>query len=93
MLVVDIGSKKKIKLANPTIIAKKGKTAIEEGCLSVLDKTVKVSRSEEIVVKALDENNKISTFLFSGLEAIAVQHEIDHLEGKIILDYLEDVEC
>ena len=88
MLVVDIANKKKIKLANPVIIAKKGTTATEEGCLSVPDKNIKIERYEEIVVKALDENNKIGTFLFTGLEAIAVQHEIDHLNGKIILDYL-----
>ena len=88
MLVVDIGNKKRIKLANPIIIAKKGTISVEEGCLSIPNKNIKVMRSEEIVVKALNENNKIGTFLFSGFEAVAVQHEIDHLDGKIILDYL-----
>lgn len=90
MLVVDVGNNKKIKLANPNIIAKKGIVNTEEGCLSVPNKNVKVNRAEQIVVKALDENNKYGTFLFTDMEAIAVQHEIDHLDGKIILDYLDN---
>jgi peptide deformylase len=89
ILVVDVTKTKNkpIKLANPKIIASKGKKIVEEGCLSVPKKHIKVERFEEIVIEAIDGNGKFGKFLFSGFEAVAVQHEIDHLNGKIILDY------
>lgn len=92
ILVVDVSKKrnKPVKLANPKIVLSKGKVVAEEGCLSVPKKYIKVERFAEIVVEAIDGNGQKGKFLFSGFEAIAVQHEMDHLEGKLILDYEND---
>lgn len=92
ILVVDVSKKrnKPVKLANPKIVLSKGKVVAEEGCLSVPKKYIKVERYAEIVVEAIDGNGKKGKFFFAGFEAIAVQHEMDHLEGKLILDYEND---
>ncbi|MEK6564060.1 MAG: peptide deformylase [Candidatus Omnitrophota bacterium] len=78
---------KVLKLANPRIIKKKGQEAIEEGCLSLPGITVKVKRAREVTCQALDENNQQIEFEAGGLLSRAVQHEIDHLMGKLIIDY------
>ena len=87
MLVIDIGKQNIIKIANPQIIAQKGTACIAEGCLSVPDQNIKVERFSDIVVRGLDANSREITILLSGLEAIAMQHEMDHLIGKTIMDY------
>lgn len=76
-----------LKLANPRVIKKKGQEAIEEGCLSLPGITVKVKRAREITCQALDENNQQIEFEVSDLLSRAIQHEIDHLTGKLIIDY------
>jgi len=77
-----------LKMVNPKIISKKGSSSLEEGCLSVPDKSVNVKRAEEITISYIDENNKERTETFSGLTARVIQHELDHLAGKLIIDYL-----
>jgi len=74
-------------LVNPEIISKKGATSFEEGCLSVPGQTVKVRRFEEVTVSYSDENKEQKTRVFKGLTAIIVQHEIDHLNGTLIMDH------
>lgn len=72
---------------NPEIIRKSWKkTAIEEGCLSVPGKNGYVKRSETIILKSLDENGKEHKLRFSGLAAIVIQHEVDHLNGVLFID-------
>lgn len=73
---------------NPEIIEKKGKMINEEGCLSVPNNYAKVERAEEITVKALDENGNVFTLSADGLLAVCIQHEMDHLQGKLFVDYL-----
>jgi len=73
---------------NPEIIAKNGVTISEEGCLSVPNNYAKVERAEQVTVRALDENGKTFELEASGLLAVCVQHEMDHLIGKLFVDYL-----
>jgi peptide deformylase len=86
MIVVDIG-KGLYKLINPTILKKEGVQAMEEGCLSVPGVTVKVKRAKKILIRALDEDGREVSFDAQDFLACACQHEMDHLLGKLILDY------
>ncbi|MEZ7229178.1 peptide deformylase [Alteromonas sp. DY56-G5] len=73
---------------NPEIIRKDGSTISEEGCLSVPGNYAKVERAEAITVKALDQNGENFELDAEGLLAICIQHELDHLKGKLFIDYL-----
>ncbi|WP_338519588.1 peptide deformylase [Alteromonas gracilis] len=73
---------------NPEIIRKDGVTISEEGCLSVPGNYAKVERAESITVKALDANGDTFELDAEGLLAICIQHELDHLKGKLFIDYL-----
>lgn len=73
---------------NPEIIEQKGKMINEEGCLSVPNNYAKVERAEEITVKALNEKGEEFTLNAEGLLAVCIQHEMDHLRGKLFIDYL-----
>jgi len=77
---------------NPEILEREGTVEAEEGCLSVpgIFDTL-TSRSERIVVRALDRDGKPFEMQVDGLLAICVQHEMDHLEGKLFVDYLSDL--
>lgn len=73
---------------NPEIIAKEGSTISEEGCLSVPGNYAKVDRAEKVTVKALDGEGEPFELEADGLLAICIQHELDHLDGKLFVDYL-----
>ena len=73
---------------NPEIIAKSGDFTNEEGCLSVPGIYAKVDRSEFVTLKALDRNGEEFTVEADELFAICLQHEMDHLQGKLFVDYL-----
>ena len=73
---------------NPEIMRKDGSTISEEGCLSVPGNYAKVERAESITVKALDQNGESFELDAEGLLAICIQHELDHLKGKLFIDYL-----
>ena len=75
-----------IKLINPEIRHAKGEIVWEEGCLSVIDFTAEVKRAEQVEVVALDEKEKEVRIETEGLLAVALQHEIDHLDGKLFID-------
>jgi peptide deformylase len=87
LIVVDAGSGL-YKLVNPRIVKKEGRQVLEEGCLSVPGVSVKVKRAKKIVVQALDEDAKPLCIEAQNLLACVFQHEIDHLEGKLIVDYV-----
>jgi peptide deformylase len=76
---------------NPVITHKNGTTVSEEGCLSVPNNYAKIDRAESITVKALDKNGKEFELEADGLLAICIQHELDHLEGKLFVDYLSSL--
>ena len=91
LAVVDVGEGL-VKLANPQIVKKEGEAVEEEGCLSVPNVLVKVKRAKKITLSFLNENGEASQLSADGLFARAIQHEIDHLSGRIIVDYLNPVE-
>lgn len=86
MIVVDTGSGL-YKLINPKIIKKEGSQVMEEGCLSVPGVCVKVKRAKKIKISAYDEFARPVTIEAEDLLACVFQHEIDHLKGKLIIDY------
>jgi peptide deformylase len=73
---------------NPRIVARSGVADREEGCLSVPGVFDKVSRAERITVEAQDVSGNSYTLEAEGLLAVCIQHEIDHLEGKVFVEYL-----
>ena len=74
------------KLINPRITRAEGEIIWEEGCLSVVDFTAEVRRAAQVEVVALDEHEKELKIAAEGLLAVALQHEIDHLDGKLFID-------
>lgn len=73
-------------MVNPEILRHEGASVMREGCMSVPDYTGDVQRAEEITVRFLDENGEVRTIESSAFEAVAIQHEIDHLDGLLFLD-------
>jgi peptide deformylase len=92
LLVVDITSDRTDPhvLINPVIIEKDGTTVSEEGCLSVPGYYEEVERAEHIRVRYLDRDGNEVESEFDDLLGVCVQHEIDHLEGKLFVDYLSE---
>jgi len=90
VLVIDISEDKNqpLCLINPEIIAEEGTESCDEGCLSVPDFYESVQRAEKVTVKALDQNGDEFTLQADGLLAVCIQHEMDHLKGKLFVDYL-----
>jgi peptide deformylase len=86
LMVADIGEGL-YKLVNPEITKKRGSQVLEEGCLSVPEISIKVKRAKSVMVKALDEYGKQVLIKADGLLACVFQHEIDHLKGRLIVDY------
>jgi len=85
-IVVDVGEGL-VKLVNPQILLKEGKSILEEGCLSLPGITVKMERAKKVKVKGWDEEGNGVEIEGKGLLAHAFQHEIDHLQGVLIIDY------
>ena len=75
-----------LQMVNPRIIDHKGQTIVREGCMSVPEYTGNVSRYEQVVVEFQDQENQRQVIRAEGFEAIAIQHEIDHLDGYLFLD-------
>lgn len=94
VVVVDVSGNKLgrdnnhdlLTMINPEIIRKEGSRVMREGCMSVPDYTGNVTRAESIVVQFLDRNGLERVINSSGFEAVAIQHEIDHLDGMLFLD-------
>ncbi len=92
LLVADVSSDKDDPhvLINPTIVEKKGTVITEEGCLSVPGFYAEVERAEKIRVAYLDRDGDQRQTEMEGLLAVCVQHEMDHLDGKLFVDYLSE---
>jgi len=90
VLVIDISPEKNqpLVLINPTYSEEKGEEQFEEGCLSVPGIYEKVSRAGQIRVQALDRKGAELDFEADGILAVCIQHEMDHLLGKVFVDYL-----
>lgn len=93
LLVTDVSEDRSepYTLINPEIIAADGTIEHEEGCLSVPEIYAKVQRAERIKVRALDKHGEPFELEAEGLLAICIQHEMDHLDGKLFVDYLSDL--
>jgi peptide deformylase len=90
LLVVDISEEKNqlLTLINPRIVLKEGETVHEEGCLSVPGIYDNVTRAEHIRVRAMNLAGETAELDAHGLLAVCIQHEIDHLDGKVFVEYL-----
>ena len=90
IITVDISEERTelITLINPEIITSQGEQICQEGCLSVPEIYAEVTRAEKITVRAQDVNGKEFSMEADGLLAVCIQHEIDHLDGKVFVDYL-----
>jgi peptide deformylase len=75
-------------LVNPRIVSREGETGFSEGCLSVPDFRHEVRRAEKVTVEALDREGAPLCLKAEGLLAICLQHELDHLDGRLFIDYL-----
>ncbi len=90
IIVIDIseGKNKLQVFINPVVKTKTGTQEYEEGCLSVPGVYENVTRAETVVIDALDRNGKPFTLEADGLMAVCIQHEMDHLLGKVFVQYL-----
>jgi peptide deformylase len=90
VIVIDISEEKNAPLCliNPELRDKQGSEEMDEGCLSVPGVFEKVGRAQKIKVSALDRDGNPFELEAEGLLAVCVQHEIDHLDGKLFVDYL-----
>ena len=90
VVVIDVSEEKNNLLAfiNPTLEKCSGEQVGEEGCLSVPGIYDKVTRAERVTVRALDRDGQVFELDAEGLLAICIQHEMDHLMGKVFVDYL-----
>ncbi len=94
IVVVDVSKSKLgkdnnhglLEMVNPEIIEKSGSRIMREGCMSVPDYTGNVTRAEHIVVEFTDRTGQRRVIEASGFEAVAIQHELDHLDGMLFLD-------
>ncbi len=93
IMVIDVSEDKSDPLVfiNPEILEADGKEKMEEGCLSVPGIYEEVERAERIRVRALDRDGNPFELEADGLKAVCIQHEIDHLDGKLFVDYLSSL--
>lgn len=99
VVVVDVSKSKLgrdqnhglLTMVNPVVIAHEGQRMMREGCMSVPDYTGNVLRAEEIVVEYRDRDGSERVIRASGFEAVAIQHELDHLDGLLFLDRISSL--
>ena len=93
LIVVDVSERRDslVVLVNPEIVEAVGVSDIEEGCLSVPTIYELVERAERVKVRACDQNGNPFTLEAQGLLAVCIQHEMDHLKGKVFIEYLSQL--
>ncbi|RLK47154.1 peptide deformylase [Alkalispirillum mobile] len=91
MDLVDEGEPEPLVLINPEILSREGAAMGQEGCLSIPGFYEDVERAERIRFRALDRDGEPFEQEAEGLMAVCVQHEIDHLDGKLFVDYLSEL--
>lgn len=93
IIVLDVSAEKNQPscLINPQILNREGTICLEEGCLSVPEVYEEVERANQVVVQALNYKGEPFTFQAEGLLAVCIQHEMDHLQGKLFVDYLSNL--
>ncbi|EQB98518.1 peptide deformylase [Photorhabdus temperata] len=90
IVVIDVSETRneRLVLINPELLEKSGNTGIEEGCLSIPEQRALVPRAGKVKIRALDYNGQSFELQADDLLAICIQHEMDHLIGKLFVDYL-----
>lgn len=90
LVVIDVSETRDqpMVLINPEIIEQSGEEESQEGCLSVPDTNADVKRSEFVTLQFQDIDGKVQIINADGLLAVCIQHELDHLDGKLFIDYL-----
>ncbi len=90
VVVIDVSEQRNqpVCLINPEILERHGQEQMEEGCLSVPEVFEPVTRAERIVMRALSREGESFELETEGLLAVCIQHEVDHLDGKLFVDYL-----
>jgi peptide deformylase len=93
IIVIDVTEERTQPLCfiNPKILSKEGEQHIEEGCLSVPDIFEKIKRAQKITVQALNQQGEDFTLTTEGVLSVCIQHEIDHLKGKLFVDHLSSI--
>jgi len=93
VIVVDVSDRRDslLVLVNPEIVEATGESDIEEGCLSVPGIYELVPRAERVKVRAFDQNGKAFTLEAQGLLSVCIQHEMDHLQGKVFVEHLSQL--
>ena len=93
LVVIDVSEERNQPrtFINPEIITRDGVEVSEEGCLSVPGSYEDVERAQRVTVRALDRDGVEFTLDADGLLAVCIQHELDHLEGKLFVDYLSEL--
>jgi len=93
LVVIDVSEERNEPrtFINPEIISREGVEVSEEGCLSVPGSYEDVERAQMVTVRAVDRNGVEFTLQADGLLAVCIQHELDHLEGKLFVDYLSEL--
>ena len=93
VLVIDISEERNqpLVIVNPEILAREGEASSEEGCLSVPGIFDEVKRAAKVRVRSQSRTGEVSEREYDGTLAICIQHEIDHLDGKLFVDYLSDL--
>jgi len=93
VIVVDVSDRRDslVVLVNPEIVEATGESDIEEGCLSVPGIYELVQRAERVKVRAYDQNGKAFTLEAQGLLSVCIQHEMDHLQGKVFVEHLSQL--
>ena len=93
VIVVDVSERRDslVVLVNPEIVEAVGVSDIEEGCLSLPSIYELVERAERVKVRAYDQNGTAFTLEAQGLLAVCIQHEMDHLKGKVFIEYLSQL--
>ena len=93
VIVVDVSERcdSLVVLVNPEIVEATGESDIEEGCLSVPGIYELLPRAERVKVRAHDQNGKAFTLEAQGLLAVCIQHEMDHLQGKVFVEHLSQL--
>lgn len=89
IIVIEIPDEKLFALINPEIVKKSGERVVTEGCLSFPGYRGEIKRAESVTCKALDRNGKAIRIKATDLLAQSLEHEIDHLNGILYIDYLE----
>ena len=100
IVAVDVSASKRgaqqenhglLVLINPEILAKGGRQIVREGCMSIPDYTANIERAQWVLVDALDRTGKHVILEAVGLEAVAIQHEVDHLDGILFVDRVASI--